>query len=65
MSGKRTKQLRLAALQSIKELKEKHKKDVELFSKQLWGRGEPCLFRKIKKDYIAGRIDSQLNPIGA
>lgn len=64
MSGKRTKQLMKQATVMINELKLKHKKEVKLFSRQTYGRGEPYLFRKIKKDYIAGRIDSQLKPIG-
>jgi hypothetical protein len=64
MSGKRAKQLRQRAYQMILDMKNKHNKEIELFSSQIKGEGEPNLMRKIKKDYIAGRIDKQLNPIG-
>lgn len=64
MSGKRTKQLRSRAWEMIEELKTKHRKEVQLFSKQLFNRGEPCLFRQIKRDYKLGRIDINLDPIG-
>jgi len=65
MSGKRTKQLMKTAKAMIKELYEKHNKVVKLYSKQLYGRGEPNLMRRIKKDYINHRIDKNLKPIGA
>jgi hypothetical protein len=64
MSGKRAKQLQKTAIIMVNDLKLKHNKVVKLFSKQLFGRGEPNLMRKIKKDYTAGRIDKQLKPIG-
>ena len=64
MSGKRTKQLTKQAIMMVNELKLKHNKVVKLFSKQLYGRGEPNLLRKIKKDYTTGRISKHLIPIG-
>jgi len=64
MSGKRTKRLKKTALQMVKDLKEKHNKEIKLDSLRLNNKGEPNLFRRIKKDYTANRIDKLLTPIG-